>query len=115
MPHFVIDCSENVIKLESPEHIMQSVFDVAFSSGLFKKEDIKVRVNPFKHYLVLGAKDDFIHVFANIMEGRTQEKKKDLSDSIVSKLKSMFPEVPIVSMNVRDFEKASYSNRNLVD
>ena len=33
---------------------------------------------------------------------------------IVAKLKSMFQEVPIISMNIRDFEKISYCNRKMV-
>jgi 5-carboxymethyl-2-hydroxymuconate isomerase len=29
MPHFIIECSQNVIEQESPEAIMQAVYDVA--------------------------------------------------------------------------------------
>ena len=32
MPHFVIDCSENVIVLKSPNEIMQNVYDSAEST-----------------------------------------------------------------------------------
>jgi 5-carboxymethyl-2-hydroxymuconate isomerase len=28
--------------------------------------------------------------------------------------KKMFPELPIISMNVREFEKASYCNKSMV-
>lgn len=115
MPHFVIDCSENITILESPDFIMQSVFDTAESTGLFSRKDIKVRINPFRHYNVGGTKDDFIHVFANIMEGRDTMQKKNLSDKVVGRLKSMFPEVPIISINIRDFEKATYCNKSMVD
>jgi len=94
---------------------MQSVFDTAYATGLFQKEDIKVRINPFTHYLVGGAKDDFVHIFANIMEGRNTEQKKNLSDEIVRKMKSMFPDVPIISINIRDFEKATYCNKTMVN
>ena len=93
---------------------MQSVFDTAFTTGLFKREDIKVRINPFTNYLVGGKKDDFIHVFANIMEGRNTAQKKNLSDNIVRGLKAMFPEVPIISINIRDFEKSTYCNKTMV-
>ena len=114
MPHFVIDCSENVIKIKSPEEIMRTVYDTAESTGLFDKGDIKVRINPFRHYAVGNNTGDFIHVFANIMEGRSAVQKGDLSKGIVSNLKQMFPDVPIISMNVRDFEKSSYCNRSMV-
>ena len=114
MPHFVIDCSKNIVKLKPPEEIMQRVYDTAESTGLFSKGDIKVRINPFTHYTIGGTKDDFIHVFANIMEGRTIAQKKNLSEKIVTELKSIFPEVSIISINIRDFEKATYCNKSIV-
>ena len=114
MPHFVIDCSKNIINLKTPEEIIQKVYDTADSSNLFAKGDIKVRINPFEYYTIGNTKDDFIHVFANIMEGRTITQKKNLSESIVSILKLMFPDVPIISINIRDFEKATYCNKSMV-
>lgn len=114
MPHFVLDCSENIIKIQSPEEIIQKVFDAAESTALFKEKDIKVRINPFKYYNIGNTKDDFIHIFANIMEGRTVAQKSNLSRIIITELKSMFPDVPIISINIRDFEKATYCNKSMV-
>jgi 5-carboxymethyl-2-hydroxymuconate isomerase len=114
MPHFVIDCSEQIIKLKSPEGIMQNVYNTAESTQLFDEGDIKVRINPFKHYNIGNTKNDFIHIFANIMEGRTSDQKAYLSKAIISELKSMFPNVPIISMNIRDFEKATYCNKSMI-
>jgi len=114
MPHFVIDCSESIIALKSPKEIMQNVYNTAESTHLFDKGDIKVRINPYKHYKTGNTKNDFIHIFANIMEGRTLAQKSDLSRRIVSELKQMFPNVPIISMNIRGFEKDSYCNKSMV-
>ncbi|WP_109437104.1 MULTISPECIES: 5-carboxymethyl-2-hydroxymuconate Delta-isomerase [Aquimarina] len=114
MPHFVLDCSEHIIKLRSPEEIIQAVYDTAESTDLFDKGDIKVRINPFKYYTIGNTSDDFIHIFGNIMEGRTDAQKADLSRRIVTTLKSMFPDVPILSINIRDFEKSSYCNKSMV-
>ncbi|WOD43537.1 5-carboxymethyl-2-hydroxymuconate Delta-isomerase [Hwangdonia lutea] len=114
MPHFIIDCSENIISQKSPNDIMQKVYDTAELTQLFDKGDIKVRINPFKHYNIGNSKDDFIHVFANIMEGRTSSQKAHLSKSIVTELKLMFPNVPIISMNIRGFERAAYFNKPMV-
>ena len=115
MPHFVIDCSEQIIKLKSPESIMQKVYDTAKSTELFIPEEIKVRINSFQHYNIGNTKDNFIHVFANIMEGRTTSQKAQLSRSIITELKILFPNVPIISMNIRDFEKATYCNKSLIN
>jgi 5-carboxymethyl-2-hydroxymuconate isomerase len=79
MPHFVIDCSENILNLKSPEEIMQCVYDAAESTNLFAKTGvggIKVRINSFPHFITVNSQDDFIHIFAYIMEGRTVEQKK---------------------------------------
>ena len=114
MPHFVMDCSKTIIAMKSPDAIMQKVYDTAAATGLFDVGDIKVRINPFEYYNIGNTKDDFIHIFANIMEGRTVSQKKHLSESIITELKSMFPEVPIISINIRDFEKATYCNKSMV-
>jgi len=114
MPHFVIDCSENILRLCAAEEILQAVHDTAEATGLFKKGDIKVRIRPFTHYTVGGAESDFIHVFGNIMEGRTTAQKANLSRKIIEKLKQMFAEVPVISINIREFEKATYCNRNMI-
>ncbi|MDT0552349.1 5-carboxymethyl-2-hydroxymuconate Delta-isomerase [Urechidicola vernalis] len=114
MPHFILDCTEQILKVREPREILQEVFETAFETGLFERNDIKVRLNSFQHSLVQGGDSDFIHVFGNIMEGRTDAQKADLSKRVVSKLKEMFPNVPIISMNIRDFEKASYCNKTMV-
>ena len=114
MPHFIIECSEPIISLKSPSDIMQNVYNTAESSGLFNKGDIKVRINPYKYYNTGNTKDDFIHVFAYIMEGRSTEEKSTLTSRIISMLKNMFPNLPIVSINIKDFEKSTYCNKFMI-
>lgn len=114
MPHLIIECSENILKLRTPEEIMQNVHDSAESTELFDFGDIKVRINSFQHYKVGNTKDDFIHIFGNVMEGRTTAQKSMLTKEIIKNLKIMFPEVTMLSMNIRDFEKATYCNIKMI-
>jgi 5-carboxymethyl-2-hydroxymuconate isomerase len=116
MPHFVVDCSRDILtdSTFTVSTILQEVHTVAEETQLFDKQDIKVRLQPFEEYLVGGGQTNFIHVFANIMEGRTTEQKANLSKQMVSKLTEMFPNVPFIAMNVRDFEKATYVNRRMI-
>ena len=115
MPHFVIDCSENILTKQKPKAILEAIHKVAMNTDLFSEADIKVRLNPFdKNFIVGGKEDDFIHVFADIMEGRSTNQKARLSKSIVHELKSMFPEVAFIAMNINDFEKATYCNKTMV-
>jgi 5-carboxymethyl-2-hydroxymuconate isomerase len=114
MPHFVIDCSKNILKIKSPYGIIKKVYDTAVSTNLFDKGDVKVRINPFEYYTIGDTQDDFIHIFGNIMEGRSRSQKKNLSEKIVFKMKLMFPEVPVISINIRDFERATYCNKSMI-
>ena len=94
---------------------MQAVYDTAEATGLFAENDIKVRINPYKYYRLGKTKKHFIHIFANIMEGRTAEQKAYLSRKIIETLNKMFPSVSILSINIREFEKATYCNKSLID
>ena len=118
MPHFIIDCSESILSLADPDELMQSVYDAAESTGLFTTRGvggIKVRLRPYKHFTNVDGDEHFVHVFANIMEGRTQEQKKALSEKVVRALKRLLPGIDIISMNIRDFEKATYCNASMVE
>ena len=41
MPHFVIDCSENIIKVKSPKEIIQKAYDTAEATDFFDKDVLK--------------------------------------------------------------------------
>jgi len=114
MPHLVIHCFDGVLNIKKAEDIIQLVHDSAESTDLFDKGDIKVRIQSFTHYNIGNSQDNFIHVFGNIMEGRTDVQKMMLSHKIVSAIKNSLNEVPIISMNIREFEKATYCNRGMV-
>lgn len=114
MPHFILDCSERILEIQEPRKTIEAVFETACATELFERNDIKVRLNPFKHSLVQSGEADFIHVFGNIMQGRTDEQKANLSKMIVTKLNELFPDIPIISINIRDFEKASYCNKSMI-
>lgn len=117
MPHFIIDCSESVLSLADPDELMHAVYSAAESTELFATSGvggIKVRLNPYRHFTNVDAHEHFVHVFANIMQGRTEEQKKSLSHKVVGTLKGMLPSVEIISMNVRDFEKATYCNSPMI-
>jgi 5-carboxymethyl-2-hydroxymuconate isomerase len=118
MPHFIIDCSESVLSLADPDELMRSVYAAAEATGLFARAGvggIKVRLRPYRYFTNVDAREHFVHVFANIMEGRTRAQKKALSEKVVRALKELLPAVEIISMNVRDFEKATYCNATMVD
>jgi 5-carboxymethyl-2-hydroxymuconate isomerase len=114
MPHFIIDCSENILQQRSPEEIMQAVYEVAEATKLFAANDIKIRLRPYQYFKLGAGKKDFIHVFGNIMEGRSAEQLANLSKKVIERLSEMFPDISILSINIREFEQATYSNKALI-
>ncbi|NMP17744.1 5-carboxymethyl-2-hydroxymuconate Delta-isomerase [Thalassotalea sp. Y01] len=115
MPHFVMDCSDSILKSYDEEFILQQLHRVANSTGLFDESDIKVRLTTFKTYSVGNKRDDFIHVFAHIMQGRSTEQKAKLSKNMVAKLVTLFPDIANIAMNISDFEQATYCNKAMLN
>ena len=76
MPHFIIDCSNGILESHSKEEIIKQVHISAISTKLFHKNDVKVRANFFENYSTGDKQENFIHVFANIMEGRSIKQKQ---------------------------------------
>ncbi|AZB00244.1 5-carboxymethyl-2-hydroxymuconate Delta-isomerase [Chryseobacterium joostei] len=115
MPHFIIDCSQDILLKNSPEEIMDAVYKVANFTGLFAINDIKVRLQPFQYYRLGDQKKNFIHVFGYIMEGRSTEQKANLSRQISIRLTELLPDISFLSVNISEFEAATYSNKALVN
>src|SRR5205085_12410953 len=114
MPHFIIECSENITQQKSPDEIMQAVYDVAEATGLFAANDIKVRLRPYQYFKLGTGKKDFIHIFGHIMEGRSTEQRANLARKVIKRLNEMFPDISILSINIGEFEQATYSNKALL-
>ena len=63
------------MSLADPNELMRSVYDASESSKLLAESGvggIKVRINPYRHYTNVDSREHFVHVFANIMQGRPQ-------------------------------------------
>ena len=114
MPHFVVDCSQGILQIHDEESIIARLHRVASSTGLFEESDIKVRLHPFRTYAVGGGREDFIHTFAWIMQGRSVEQRAALAKAIVGELAGMFPQLPRIAVNIDEFERATYFNRTML-
>jgi 5-carboxymethyl-2-hydroxymuconate isomerase len=110
MPHFIVDCSEEILVSHSIDTILKYLHKVASQTELFEEDDIKLRINPFKSYLVGNKKQPFIHVFGHIMEGRSEAEKNLLSNAMVKRLSIMFPNVHYIAMSISEFSAVGYVN-----
>lgn len=115
MPHFIIDCSQDILLQKTPEEIMNVVYKTANSTGLFTVNDIKVRLRPYQYYQLGEQKKNFLHVFGYIMEGRSTEQKANLSKQISIQLTELLQDISFLSVNISEFEAATYSNKALVN
>jgi 5-carboxymethyl-2-hydroxymuconate isomerase len=115
MPHFIIDCSNNILEQVDAHKLMSVVYDTAQSTGLFADNDVKVRLRPFEYYILGQGKANFIHIFGYIMEGRGTEQKANLSKLIISKLSELNIDTSFLSINIYDFEFATYCNKSLIN
>jgi len=115
MPHFIIDCSQDILQLRTPEELMDAVYETADATGLFAPNDIKVRLQPYQYYRLGTGKKNFLHVFGYIMEGRTTEQKAHLSRQISTRLSELLTDVSFLSVNINDFKTATYSNKALIN
>lgn len=114
MPHFIIECSDQVLSVQSGTSITEQVHRAACSTGLFNEDAIQVRVSPFSHYRVGNKSVDFVHVFANILEGRSAEQKLSLSRAVVKELAEMFPDIESISIDIIDLEKGTGFNKTML-
>ncbi|MEJ5050507.1 5-carboxymethyl-2-hydroxymuconate Delta-isomerase [Chryseobacterium culicis] len=115
MPHFIIDCSQDIIHQRTPDELMDAIYEVAHATGLFAPNDIKVRIQPYQYYRLGNGKKNFLHVFGYIMQGRSTEQKADLSKQICTRLSELLPDISFLSVSISDFEAATYSNKALID
>lgn len=115
MPHFIVECSQDILFQKTPDEILDAVYETADATGLFAPNDIKVRLQPYQYFRLGNGKKNFLHVFGYIMEGRTTEQKADLSKRISIKLTELLPEISFLSVNISEFEMATYSNKALIN
>lgn len=115
MPHFIIECSQGILQQRTPDELLDAIYETADATGLFAPNDIKVRLQPYQYYRLGAGKKNFLHVFGYIMEGRTTEQKADLSRQITSRLSALLPDISFLSVNISDFERATYSNKALIN
>ncbi|QIH34921.1 MULTISPECIES: 5-carboxymethyl-2-hydroxymuconate Delta-isomerase [Sphingobacterium] len=115
MPHFIIDCSQDILQTIAPAELMGAVYETAAAAGIFAANDIKVRIQPYQYYRLGNNKTNFLHVFGYIMEGRTMEQKANLSKTITARLKKLLPSISFLSMSISEFEAATYCNSSLIN
>jgi 5-carboxymethyl-2-hydroxymuconate isomerase len=86
MPHFVIEYSANLEPDIDLRAIVDAVHKSAVESGLFKIGGIRVRTLKHDIYKVADGNPEhaFMHVRANILEGRSVEDREKLGNTTIA-------------------------------
>jgi len=108
MPNFIIEYSESLNTQISDEKLMDHVFLGAKNSGHFPPEAIKLRTQARKHFRLHGKQNDFLHISAHILSGRTDEQKSEISNAVLSELQGLALNSVFVSVEIVDIHRASF-------
>jgi len=115
MPHIIIEYSQDSVLPETAKKLVSSVFEAVKLTGLFKTENIKVRLHPVEIYQ-LGLPDSgFMHVMCRIHPGKNPEQKIQLTQTILSHLESVLkPELKaesglVITVEVVEMDRTKYA------
>lgn len=112
MPHFNVECSENVLSQLDAQSLAEAVHRAALSTELFAEDNIQIKVKACDGYFIGGKRQDFVSVFASILGGRSAEQKTALSKAVVLKLCELLPAVDRIHVNVTELQKGTGFSRS---
>jgi 5-carboxymethyl-2-hydroxymuconate isomerase len=108
MPNFIIEYSESLAFQITPDVLMDKVFEGAKACGHFPPEAIKIRIEPRPQFRLHDKYKDFLHVSGHILSGRTDEQKSEISNALLTPLKTLELNSVFVSVEIVDIHRASF-------
>ena len=115
MPHLIIEYSEDVADSIAIRDIVDAAHAGAMSSELFPEYDIKTRAIGYRDHRTGTTQDSFVHVTLRLLDGRSDEQKAMLSESVLGRIEPLLPAVASVGVEIVDMHRASYRKRVLGD
>jgi 5-carboxymethyl-2-hydroxymuconate isomerase len=111
MPHFIIEHTKALQNDRDIDDALKIVLECGASMDFIKREDIKVRLVPFRHILAGDGRTSFIHVTVFLLAGRTDAMKEILSIALRDVLDKRFSQVQSISIDIRDMNPVCYKKR----
>ncbi len=111
MPHFVIEYGGALNGPGEVETAMETVLECGAASGIIRREDMKVRAVPYESFLFGDGRTGFVHLTISLLAGRTDEQKEALAIALRDALGGEFPDVPSISIDIRDMNPVCYKKR----
>ncbi|BAC95788.1 5-carboxymethyl-2-hydroxymuconate isomerase [Vibrio vulnificus YJ016] len=110
MPNLVLEYSNSVEERVNIPGLLEDLHHIAIKSGLFDAPSVKSRTLRCHHWLIgeEGDSVDFIHVSFDLLSGRTEEQKRELSRQLMAALQETASHVRSLTVNIRDMDKDSF-------
>ena len=118
MPHCILEYSANVPDRPDLARVLSDVHAALMATGQFTLADIKSRAVRHEHFLI-GDGDParvFVTLTVQILGGRSDEVKEQISEAVLTALARHFPEslaarTCSLTVQVCDIHRASYRRR----
>ncbi|SEQ60396.1 5-carboxymethyl-2-hydroxymuconate Delta-isomerase [Thalassovita taeanensis] len=108
MPHFVIEYFAPEAELIDKQALLSTTLDIAASSGIMQREDIKVRLLPSEAILFGDGRRSFIHVTISLLAGRKPDDKLSLTTTLTRALRAICPKIEAISADIRNMDPDCY-------
>jgi len=109
VPHLVIEYTSTDDSQINEEDLMTAAHWAAVSTGIFNESDIKVRAKRYSSAFVGGRHAQFVHVTIYLIDGRDNDIKKKLTQTVHDRLVSLFPGYASISVDARDLDREVYT------
>ena len=113
MPHLILEYSANLRETYPTSKTLAALHHTMIKSGLFTAADIKSRAYEAADYLVgeTGTEASFAHVRVYLLEGRSLEQRKALSEALFSHLARHLPQAEQHTVDIRELNKETYRKK----
>ncbi|WP_086981986.1 5-carboxymethyl-2-hydroxymuconate Delta-isomerase [Vibrio aphrogenes] len=110
MPNVVMEYSNSIEERINTQALLEDLHQVTIQSGLFEIQDVKSRTLRTHHWLVgdLDNEVDFIHITVELLDGRTDEQKLALAQSLMATLQAKASFVASLTVNIRDMDRKCF-------
>nr|WP_086937782.1 5-carboxymethyl-2-hydroxymuconate Delta-isomerase [Thaumasiovibrio occultus] len=111
MPNLVLEYSDPVAEQVNITAMLEDLHQTCLMSGLFEPDSIKSRSYPCHRWLIGEHEDskDFIHIQFSLLDGRSEETRKQLAEQLLAVMRHHAPSVYSLTIDVREMEKAIFT------
>lgn len=110
MPNLVMEYSNSVDERVNVQGLLEDLHKVVLHSGFFDVGSVKSRALRCNDWLIgeEGDSVDFIHISFELLDGRTQEQKRELSRQLMAELQEQASHIRSLTVNIRDMDKECF-------